>query len=330
MRVVHQYDQKWLNLSEARRVLLLESHALGSLQASLDENFLKAIEIIHSSEGHVIVTGMGKSGHVGRKIAATLASTGTPSFFVHPAEASHGDLGMISKQDVLLALSNSGETSELSDLLSFSRRYSLPVIAITQRADSTLALNANVALILPLIEEACPLGLAPTTSTTMMMALGDAIATTLLKYRGFSPSDFSALHPGGKLGQRLVKVEKIMHGVDKMPLLPQSASMQEVLIVMTSKGFGIIGLINEAHELVGVITDGDLRRHMSEDLLSKPASAVMTKDPYMVTADMLAEEALATMNAQQVTSLFIKDKAFNNTVPIGILHIHDCLRIGLK
>ena len=333
MQLAYQYVENQMSkddLSEAKRVLMLEAFAIEQLQQSLDSEFVKAIEIVHRSQGHVIVTGMGKSGHVGRKIAATLASTGTPAFFVHPAEASHGDLGMISRDDVLLALSNSGETSELSDVLSFSRRYSLPLIAITQRPQSTLAQMADVALILPLIEEACPLGLAPTTSTTMMMALGDAFATTLLKHRGFSPEDFGNLHPGGKLGQRLIKVEQIMHRDDKIPLVSQDVLMQDALITMSACGFGTLGLIDHQGTLKGVITDGDLRRHMTPNLLTKKAADVMTPNPKTISSCILAEEALALMNERKITNFFVVDKHDCSGRPIGFLHIHDCLRIGLS
>ena len=329
-KVMNNHQINTADLSEARRVLSLEAHALQKLQESLDENFLQAIAIISKSKGHVIVSGMGKSGHVARKIAATLASTGTPAFFVHPAEASHGDLGMISHDDVIFLLSCSGETSELSDIIAFSRRYHLPLIATTLRAESTLAKTANVTLLLPDIEEACPLQLAPTTSTTMMLALGDALATTLLKHRGFSPSDFGSLHPGGKLGQRLVHVEQIMHKDDRIPLMSPDTLMHEVVIFMSVKGFGTVGFIDDKGKLIGIITDGDLRRHMAADLLQKPARDIMSLNPLVIQASVLVEEALSFMNEKGKTGLFVIQGDGNNHYPIGFVHIHDCLRVGLR
>lgn len=318
------------DLFEARRVLSLEAYALEALHATLDDNFVQAIDTIANSKGHVIVSGMGKSGHVARKIAATLASTGTPSFFIHPAEASHGDLGMISPDDVILLLSCSGETSELSDILTYSRRYRLPLIAMTQRAQSTLAQTADVALILPDIEEACPLQLAPTTSTTMMIALGDALATTLLKHRGFSPSDFGSLHPGGKLGQRLLHVEQIMHKGDKIPLMKPDTLMQDVVIFMSAKGFGTVGFIDDENKLLGIITDGDLRRHMSAELLQQQAYEIMSFNPSVIAASALVEEALSFMNSRGRTGLFVINSNDTDHHPIGFIHIHDCLRAGLR
>lgn len=324
----HQHEHS--DLFEARRVLNLESQALQALQETLDNRFLQAINIIAGSKGHVIVSGMGKSGHVARKIAATLASTGTPSFFVHPAEASHGDLGMISTDDVILLLSCSGETAELSDILTFSRRYQLPLIAMTQRSQSTLAQTADVVLLLPNIEEACPLQLAPTTSTTMMIALGDALATTLIKHRGFSPSDFGSLHPGGKLGQRLLHVAQIMHKDDKMPVMKPDTLMQDVVIFMSSMGFGTVGFTNDQNKLVGIITDGDLRRHMSADLLQKQAHEIMSPYPNVIAASALVEEALNFMNARGRTGLFVINNDDNGCHPVGFIHIHDCLRVGIR
>lgn len=316
-------------LQEAKRVLQNEADALLALKEGLSHAFVDAVNLILETEGRVVVTGMGKSGHVARKISATLSSTGTPSLFVHPAEASHGDLGMISHQDTLIALSNSGETTELSDILGDSKRRRIPLIAMTSNPHSALASSADVTLILPKIEEACSLKLAPTTSTTMMMALGDALATTLLKKKQFSMEDFSALHPGGKLGHRLLTVRKIMHQEDELPLVPAHFLMKDVLITMTAKRFGCVGVLSDdTHQLIGMITDGDLRRHMSGDLLNQPAHLMMTRHPEVIRPQMLAQEALAIMNMKKITALFVVDD-LNSFKPVGILHIHDCLRVGI-
>ncbi len=312
-------------LAAARRVLLAEVAGLQAMADSLDEMFVGALEVIERMEGRVVVTGMGKSGHVARKIAATLASTGTPAFFVHPAEASHGDLGMITERDVILALSNSGETPELSDLLTYGKRFGIPLIAITGRRDSTLAKTADAALVLPAIAEACPMGLAPTTSTTVMLALGDAIAVSLLERRGFSSSDFKVLHPGGRLGKRLLRVREIMHSGSALPLVDRRTKMADVLITMTAKGFGCVGVVDEAGTLQGMITDGDLRRHMSADLTSRPATEVMTVEPKVVGPDILVSEVLGLMNSRGITNLFVVEDGR----PIGIIHVHDCLRAGV-
>jgi arabinose-5-phosphate isomerase len=312
-------------LASARRVLQLEMAGLAALSDALDQRFEEAVGILDRTTGRVIVTGMGKNSHVGAKIAATMASTGTAAFFVHPAEASHGDLGMIAKGDCLLALSNSGETSELADIVAYTRRYSIPLIAITGRGNSTLARNADVALILPEAAEACPMRLAPTTSTTMTLALGDALSVALLERKGFSASDFGMLHPGGRLGRMLMKVADIMHGREEVPLISEGAAMAEVLVLMTAKSFGVAGIVDAAGSLVGIITDGDLRRHMGPDLLSLAAREVMTPHPRTIRPDALAAEALGVMNQRKITSLFVVEEER----PIGILHIHDCLRAGI-
>lgn len=316
------------DLDVARDVLKTEAAGLLSLAASLGESFGDAIDRLASASGRVVVSGMGKSGHVGRKIAATLASTGTPSMFVHPAEASHGDLGMIVANDAVLALSNSGETAELADLVAHTRRFALPLVAITARADSTLALAADVALILPKAAEACPMGLAPTTSTTMQIALGDAIAVALLTRRGFTAADFRQFHPGGRLGARLRRVREVMHTGDAIPLAPPDMAMAQALVLMTEKRFGCLGIVGDDGILRGIVTDGDLRRSMGPDLLARPASQVMTASPRTIGPDALAVEALHTMNAhaRPVTTLFVVDPAGR---PIGILHVHDLLRTGL-
>jgi len=313
----------------AIRTLTTEQNGLGALAAAigngLGEAFAAAIELIGAAQGRVIVTGMGKSGHVGRKIAATLASTGTSAYYVHPGEASHGDLGMIHPQDVVLAMSWSGETSELSDIIAFSRRFRVGLIAMTSRADSTLAKAADVALILPQSEEACPNGLAPTTSTTMQMALGDALAVALLELRGFSAADFRVYHPGGKLGARLTQVKTIMHGPDRLPTVAATAPMSEAILTMTAKGFGCVAVLAEDGTLAGIVTDGDLRRHMGADLVSRSAAEVMNTSPRTVGGETLVAEALETLNRNKITALFVVD---GRRVPIGIVHFHDLLRLG--
>jgi arabinose-5-phosphate isomerase len=309
----------------AAEVLALESSALTLLADSLDLAFDRAIDLIAAARGKVVVTGVGKSGHVGHKIAATLASTGTPAFFVHPTEASHGDLGMIGDDDVVIALSNSGETSELADILLYARRCSIPLIGITGSRQSSLARKADVALVLPKAKEACPLGLAPTTSTTMMMALGDALAVAMLTRRGFTAIDFHRFHPGGKLASRLLTVADVMHRDDAMPLVSADSAMAEAVLVMTRCRLGCVGIIERAGGLVGIITDGDLRRQMAPDLLTRAVTAVMTKNPKWISAHSLASEALATMKHAAITTLFVLAEG----VPVGVVHIHDCLRAGV-
>lgn len=318
-------DETHSGLASARRVLQLESAGIEALAASLDESFTRAIEVMERMTDRVIVTGMGKSGHVARKIAATLASTGTPAVFVHPAEASHGDLGKITDDDVVVALSNSGETPELADLVNYAKRFKIPLIGITGRANSTLATEADVALILPGSPEACPMGLAPTTSTTVMLALGDALSVALLERKGFTADDFRLLHPGGKLGRLLLRVANIMHTGDELPLIGTDAKMAEALISMTTKRFGCVGVVDDKGCLIGIITDGDLRRHMSADLLNLGTLEVMTPNPRSIRPDALAVEALATMNERSITNLFVAE----DNRPVGILHIHDCLRAGV-
>lgn len=318
------------DILSARRVLKTEAQALEALAESLGEAFVRAVDTLYSAPGRVIVTGMGKSGHVANKIAATLASTGRPAFYVHPAEASHGDLGMITLEDVVVALSNSGETAELGDMVGYTRRFGIPLIAITSRSDSTLAnaaraMAVDAALILPPIPEACPLGLAPTTSTTMMLALGDALAVALLERRNFSAADFRVFHPGGKLGQRLLKVGDLMHGGETLPLVPVEAPMAEVILTITAKSLGCAGVVDDEGRLMGVVTDGDLRRNMRPDLLAQSARQVMTRNPKTVHAGMLAVEALRLMNSMAITSLFVVD----GDRPVGVLHVHDLLRSGV-
>ncbi len=312
-------------LDSARRVLRIEAEGLEALARSIGAQFCAALDLIDSLSGRVVVTGMGKSGHVARKIASTLASTGKPAFFVHPAEASHGDLGMIIEGDVLLALSNSGETSELVDLVDYAKRFSIPIICMTSSPDGALAVAAEVTLLLPDRVEACPMGLAPTTSATMMMALGDALSVALLERKGFSAEDFHVFHPGGKLGCQLLKVSDLMHAGDELPLASADVTMAEALIVMTAKSFGCIGIVDKAGTLLGIVTDGDLRRHMSPDLLGRLATDVMTVAPTTVRPDALAGEAVQIMNSRSITNLFV----VNDAIPVGVLHIHDCLRAGV-
>ena len=322
------------DLDAARAVLVTEGDALGALARSLDGKFTKAIDLLIAAEGRVIVSGMGKSGHVGNKIAATFASTGTPAQFVHPGEASHGDLGFVTRKDAALLLSNSGKTSELTDIIEFTRRAGIPLIAITSGAESPLAQHADVALLLPNAPEACPMGLAPTTSTTMQLALGDALAVALMKRRGFTADDYRVLHPGGSLGRRLVRVADIMHTGSELPLVGADKTMSDVLLEMTSKRFGCAGVVGADGGLVGVITDGDLRRHMQGDLLKKRARDVMTGKPRLVRSGALGGEALRLMNqnAVPVTCLFVvadEDVAKAAPKPVGIVHVHDCLRAGV-
>ncbi len=309
-----------------RHVLEAGASALRQLAATLNDDFVAAVTALADVSGRVVVTGLGKSGLVGQKIAATLASTGTPAFFVHAAEASHGDLGMITRHDAVIALSNSGETPELADIIAYTRRFSIPLVAITSRSPSALADAADILLLLPPVGEACPHNLAPTTSTTLMMALGDALAVALLERKAFSASDFKVFHPGGKLGQRLLKVAEIMHSGDDLPLSLLAAPMAQVIVTMTGKRLGCVGVINDDGALVGIITDGDLRRAMAlPHMLEMPASAIMHAGPQVVPPTMLAAEALGIMNARQVTTLFVVRAG----EPLGVLHIHDLLRAGI-
>jgi len=313
-------------LATGRGVLRTEAEALERVAAHLDGGFEQALALLGGLNGRVVVTGMGKSGHIARKIAATLASTGTAAFFVHPGEASHGDLGMIAREDAVLALSNSGETAELSDIIAYTRRFAIPLVALTARRRSTLADAADAALVLPGFAEACPMGLAPTTSTTMALALGDALAVALLEGKDFTAADFQLFHPGGRLGQQLLRVCDLMHRGDEVPRVATDTPMSEALLEMTAKHFGCAGVVDAAGRLAGVITDGDLRRHMDAHLLGRPAGEVMTANPRTIDDHALAAEALHAMNTTAITSLFVPDEAGR---PQGILHIHDCLRAGV-
>lgn len=316
--------------SSALRTIRTEMAGLDALRMAIENGmgraFSEAVALIKQATGRVIVTGMGKSGHVGRKIAATFASTGTAAHFVHPGEASHGDLGMIRNEDVILALSWSGETAELSDIIAYSRRYGVGLVAITSNPESTLAVEADIALVLPKAEEACPNGLAPTTSTTMQITLGDALAVALLEARGFTPEDFRTFHPGGKLGAKLAYVRDIMHQGDAMPCIRDTATMGEAIVEMTSRGFGCVAVIEADGRMTGVISDGDLRRHMRPDLPTVPVTAVMTRSPRVVREQTLAVEALDMINKSKITALFVVDAGGR---PVGIVHIHDLLRIGV-
>ena len=312
-------------VSTGRRVVSQEAEALNLLEASLTDSFAVALRLILEAKGRVIVTGMGKSGHIARKIAATFASTGTPAHFVHPAEASHGDLGMMAAGDVVLVLSNSGETPELADLIAYTRRFHIPLVGVASKSDSTLMKQCDVKIVLPEAAEACGRGIVPTTSTTMTLALGDALAIALMEHRQFTPENFRDFHPGGKLGARLSKVRDLMHSKEKMPLIASEAPMSEALLEISQKGFGVVGVVQD-EALIGIITDGDLRRHMA-GLLEMSAGQVMTQNPRSIAPGALAESALALMNESQITCLFVVDPA--GSAPMGILHIHDCLRAGL-
>jgi len=292
----------------------------------LAADFEGAVRLMLACEGRVIVTGMGKSGHIGQKIAATLSSTGTPSQFVHPAEASHGDLGMITAKDAVLALSWSGETGELANLITYSRRFKVPLVAMTSRRESTLGRAADIVLALPQVKEACPHGLAPTTSTLVQLALGDCLAIALLEGRGFTAHDFKVFHPGGQLGANLKHVGDIMHKADRLPIVRADERMSTALVVMTEKSFGCLGIVDDEGKLAGILTDGDLRRNMEPGLLSRTAGEIMTRAPKTVTADMLASAALQIVNSSKITALFVVD---GDGAPAGIIHIHDLLRAGV-
>lgn len=313
----------------ARRTIDIEIEGLSCLAEALRGDMARpldeAVALIKGARGRVIVTGIGKSGHIGQKLAATLASTGTPAFFVHPSEASHGDLGMITRDDVLVAISWSGETVELKTIITFSRRFAVPLIAITSRQDSALGKAADIVLALPKAKEACPHGLAPTTSTTMQLALGDALAIALLEAKGFTAHDFKVFHPGGSLGAQLKFVADVMHRGDRLPLASEDARMAEALVTMTQKSFGCIGIVGADGRLVGVITDGDLRRNMSETLPAARAADIMTRRPKTIKPDMLASAALEVLNASRITALFVVEQG----KPVGILHVHDLLRAGV-
>ncbi|HEX4271863.1 MAG TPA: KpsF/GutQ family sugar-phosphate isomerase [Rhizomicrobium sp.] len=314
------------DLAAARRVLVTASQALTELAEALNGDFSHAIGLMLAAKGRIIVSGMGKSGHVARKTAATLSSTGTPAYFVHPAEASHGDMGAITRQDVLLLLSWGGETAELSDLITYAKRHRIPIIAIGANPDSTLIRAADVKLILPRAPEACPMGMAPTTSTTMMLSLGDALAVALMERKGFSPDQYRDFHPGGSLGRALIRVSDLMHSGDDVPLAAPDTPMRELLLTMASGRLGCVGIVDAAGGLVGIVTDGDIRRHAA-GIENRKAAEVMTASPKVARPDQLAVEALTLMTEKKITQLFVLTDG--DATPKGVIHIHDCLRAGL-
>jgi len=313
----------------AARTLELETEGLQALRAALDgqlrEPFGAAVAALAAAKGRVIVTGIGKSGHVGQKLAATFASTGTPAFFVHPSEASHGDLGMITREDVIVAISWSGESVELGNILTYSRRFKVPLIAITSGADSALGKQADVVLELPRAKEACPHGLAPTTSTTMQLAIGDCLAIALLEEKGFTAHDFKVFHPGGSLGASLKFVADLMHTGERLPLVAEDKIMSEAIVIMTQKSLGCLGVVDGKGRFVGMITDGDLRRHMGPELLKARAQDIMTKKPNTLSPDMLASAALEQINSLKRTQMFVVERG----KPVGVVHVHDLLRAGV-
>lgn len=324
-----QYASDYV-VQRGAEIIRAEAAALQVLAASLDDNFYLACDLLLSSRGRVVITGMGKSGHIGRKWAATMSATGTPAIYVHPAEAAHGDLGMLIKGDVLVVISNSGNTGELRAFLRYAKDIDVPVIGVASRLESLVMRNADIKLCLPATREACHANIAPTTSTAMQLALGDAIAMALMDLRGFSADGMKALHPGGSLGLRLTPVREIMHSSTRVPLVAQSAPMHDVILTMTSMGFGMAGVVDPAGRLIGAITDGDLRRHF-EELVAATAEVVMTPNPITVDAGMLAEEALQVLNDNKITGAFVieRDAVVNTNVPVGIVHIHDFVRLGL-
>ncbi len=316
-------------LDSAFRTLEIETKGLAQLKEALNgplaEALIGAVQAIHNSSGRVIVTGMGKSGHIGLKMAATMASTGTPAFFVHPAEASHGDLGMITTDDVVIAFSWSGETVELGSLLNYTRRFKIPLVAITSGVESTLGNASDFLIALPKVEEACPHGLAPTTSTTLQLVISDCLAIALLETNGFTSHDFKVFHPGGKLGANLLYVADLMHKGDSLPLVNKESLMSEALVVMTEKSMGCLGVLDEKGQLAGIITDGDLRRKMSQNLINNTAGEVMTASPKTIKSDLLASATLEIINASNITALFVVDEG----KPVGLVHVHDLLRAGV-
>lgn len=319
-------SKKLADRESALRTIDMEVETINKLKDSVAlENLSLALDLMQNSQGRIIVTGMGKSGHIGNKIAASLASTGTPSFFVHPAEASHGDLGMIAENDVVIAISNSGESRELADIINYCKRFGIKMIAITKNAESTLGKAGDVVLELPKDREACPLGLAPTSSTTATLVLGDILTIGLIDRKGFSKEEFNVRHPGGKLGSILKRVGDLMHVGQAMPILDENSNMQAVLLEMTSKCLGCVGFVNQNGDLTGMLTDGDLRRCLSASILEEKAINLMTKNPRTVTKDMISAEALKIMHDKKITNLFVLD----GTKPIGVIHIHDLLNNGV-
>jgi arabinose-5-phosphate isomerase len=311
----------------ARRVIRAEADALMALADAIDGSLADAVELILNAKGRIIISGIGKSGHIARKIAATLASTGTPAHFVHPAEASHGDLGMVTRGDVVLAISNSGEAPELANLIAYTQRFAIPLIGVTSRAESSLASQSDIVLLMPKLPEACGTGVVPTTSTTMTLALGDALCVAIMEHRAFTPDNFRDFHPGGKLGAQLSRVGDLMHKDDAIPLVGEKTPMSDTLLTISQKGFGVVGVLDDNGYLAGIVTDGDLRRNMA-GLLDLNAGEVMTHAPGTIGPASLAEEAVNVMNERKITCLFVVDPNGSRKVA-GILHIHDCLRAGI-
>ncbi|MCX7281406.1 MAG: KpsF/GutQ family sugar-phosphate isomerase [Alphaproteobacteria bacterium] len=311
------------DLIAARRVLITASQALTVLAEQLDGYFTRSVDLMLATKGRIIVSGIGKSCHVARKIAATFSSTGTPAYFVHPAEASHGDMGAIARQDLLLLLSWGGETMEMSDLLTYAKRHRIPIVAIGANPDSTLIRAANVPLVLPRAPEACPMGLAPTTSTTMMLSLGDALAVALMERKGFSPDQYRDLHPGGSLGRALIRVCDLMHSGEELPLAGPDTPVPALLLTMASGRLGCVGIVDGAGTLLGIVTDGDVRRHAGKNIDQRKASDVMTSSPKVARPDQLAAEALALMTEKKITQLFVLEAG--SPKPLGVIHIHDCV-----
>ncbi len=326
MTAAVQQSQKELDRLSAIRTIDSEIKAIEELKHSLDSSSLtQALDFMQNSKGRIIITGMGKSGHIGKKIAASLASTGTPSFFVHPAEASHGDLGMITEDDVVIAISNSGESRELIDILNYCKRFGIKLVAITKNAESSLGKAGDVVLLLPNNGEACPLGLAPTSSTTATLVLGDILTIGMIERKGFSKEDFNDRHPGGKLGSILKRVSDLMHTGQDMPILDENSNMQAVLLEMTSKRLGCVGFINQTGDLTGILTDGDLRRCLSSKILEEKAVDLMTKNPKTIVPNAMSAEALKIMHDKKITNLFVVE----NNKPVGVIHIHDLLNNGV-
>ncbi len=317
--------QENLDRNCAIRTINSEIDTIIKLRDSLDNSLTKALDIMQEAKGRIILTGMGKSGHIGKKIAASLASTGTPSFFVHPAEASHGDLGMITEDDVVIAISNSGESRELVDILNYCKRFGIKLIAITKNPESSLGKAGDIVLTLPNNGEACPLGLAPTNSTTATLVLGDILTAGLIQRKGFTKADFNERHPGGKLGSILKRVSDLMHTGSEMPILEENSNMQQVLLEMTSKRLGCVGFIDNNGNLTGMLTDGDLRRCLTPEILNKKAVELMTKNPKTISKDVMASEAIKIMHEKKITNIFIVE----NNIPIGVIHIHDLLNNGV-
>lgn len=317
--VIKKFENR--DLQSARKTIQAEIECLKALERGLDVSVTKALDLMQNAKGRIIFTGMGKSGIIGKKIVASLASTGTPAFFVHPAEASHGDLGMLTADDVVFAISGSGESKELLDILNYSKRFGIPLVGITKNENSSLGKASDIVLKLPDVPEACPLNLAPTSSTTATLVLGDILTIALMERKSFTKADYSQRHPGGKLGAILLKVSDLMHSGENLPILHEKASVQEALLEMTSKRLGCVGFVNGSNELTGILTDGDLRRCLSTNALNEDASILMTKNPKTITPTAIASEAVKIMNEKKITNLFVVEE----NKPIGVVHIHDCL-----